>query len=313
MNQKLLSKLKQVFVLVYLLSFFLFGSAHKALSQTNIAPIAVVDAFGAGQPGWNWPNINNIAFSACGVQDAFVWTAAPPDGTEWMSWTWTTPRTTNKIKIFHAQTTGRFLAGGVLQTWNGSAWVNHFTFSNLSMANCENEFTYPTVTSTRLRITNFVMGPTGQNSNPNFREIEIYDAPLPGGSGPVLPPIANFFPSQATTSTTTDSVLIPANSGNRYSTNLTTYPLALSPPIRCLPEPRRYGQRAWFRLVSQNENTRLRASNAELQVGMREARAQQLPEAVHIGEHNPGGNRDQQVDKRDGGAQARSRLPEQEK
>ena len=209
MNQKLLSKLKQVFVLVYLLSFFLFGSAHKALSQTNIAPIAVVDAFGAGQPGWNWPNINNIAFSACGVQDAFVWTAAPPDGTEWMSWTWTTPRTTNKIKIFHAQTTGRFLAGGVLQTWNGSAWVNHFTFSNLSMANCENEFTYPTVTSTRLRITNFVMGPTGQNSNPNFREIEIYDAPLPGGSGPVLPPIANFFPSQATTSTiATDTVWI---------------------------------------------------------------------------------------------------------
>ena len=51
--------------------------------------------------------------------------------------------------------------------------------------------------------------------------------------------------------------------------------LALSPPIRCLPEPRRYGQRVWFRLVSQNENTRLRASNAELQVGMREARAQQ--------------------------------------
>jgi PKD repeat protein len=115
----------------------------------------------------------------------------------------------NKITIHHAQTTGRFLAGGVIQRWNGSAYVNHHTFSGLSQANCVNDVVFPTMTSTRLRITSFVMGPTGQNSNVNFREIEVWNAPPPGGSGPVLPPIANFFPSQATvTSLPTDTVWI---------------------------------------------------------------------------------------------------------
>jgi hypothetical protein len=61
MNKSLLPKLKQVFALVYLLAILLFGNAFKAFSQTNIAPLAVVDAFGAAQPGWNWQNINNVS------------------------------------------------------------------------------------------------------------------------------------------------------------------------------------------------------------------------------------------------------------
>ncbi|MBU3664188.1 MAG: hypothetical protein FGM41_13475, partial [Bacteroidetes bacterium] len=183
--------------LLLLLVVVFFTLQVKA--QTNLALTATVDAFGAAQAPWQWFNINNNNIPACGVQEAFVWTTGPPDQTEWMSWVWPTTIFTNRITLHHAQTTGRFLTGGVIQTWNGAAWVNHFTFSNLSQANCENEINFPTVGTTRIRITNFQMG-TGQNSNPNFREIQIWSAPPPsGGGGPVLPPIANFFPSQSST------------------------------------------------------------------------------------------------------------------
>ncbi|MCG9881186.1 MAG: hypothetical protein MH472_11360, partial [Bacteroidia bacterium] len=185
-------------------SFLLLLSLHfKAHAQiANIAPSATVSAFGGGQAPWNWNQINDNVYGTCGTQLAFVWTATPPDGTEWMEWQWTSPKTIGKIVINHAQTTGRFLAGGIIQRWNGSAWVNHHTFSGLSQALCDNDIILPTLlTSTRLRITGFVCGPTGQQSNVNFREIEIWEYAGGPGSGPVLPPIANFFPSQATTTT----------------------------------------------------------------------------------------------------------------
>jgi PKD repeat protein len=184
-----------------LFTFSLLVASLASNAQTNLALTATADAFGNAQAPWNWMNINNNVISACGNQEAFVWTAGPPDPSDWMSWVWPTTIHTNRITIHHAQTTGRFLTGGIIQRWDGSAWVNHFTFSNLNQANCENDINFPTVSTTRIRITAFQMG-TGQNSNPNFREIEIWSAPPPAGSGPILPPIANFFPGQATTTTT---------------------------------------------------------------------------------------------------------------
>jgi PKD repeat protein len=183
----------------------LFTSTLNA--QTNIAPLAVAGASTCNTGPCS--ALNNLVFGTCGTQEMWITTAAPPNGTEWLEFVWPTAQSMNKITIHHAQTTGRFLAGGIIQRWNGSAYVNHHTFSGLNQANCINDVTFPTMTSTRLRITGFVMGPTGQNSNVNFREIEVWNAPPPGGGGPVLPPIANFFPSQATTSSTpTDTVWI---------------------------------------------------------------------------------------------------------
>jgi PKD repeat protein len=199
------SKIKIV-VLTFLISFSIFQTKAQI---ANIAPSATANAFGAGQVGWQWTQINDNIYGTCGTQLAFVWTAAPPNGTEYMDWVWPSTKTIGKVVIFHAQTTGRFLTGGTIQRWNGSAWVNHHTFSGLNQANCDNEIIFPTLmTSTRLRITNLTLTGTGQNSNPNFREIEIWEY-AGGGGGPVLPPIANFFPSQPTVSSVpTDTVWI---------------------------------------------------------------------------------------------------------
>jgi PKD repeat protein len=192
---------------------FLFVSIFvlKSLAQiANIAPLATASAFGGGQPPYQWNLINDGVYGTCGTQLAFVWTATPPDGTEWMEWQWPTTKTIGKIVINHAQTTGRFLAGGIIQKWNGTAWVNHYTFANLNQNNCDNDIILPTLlVSSRLRITGFVCGPTGQQSNVNFREIEIWEYAGGPGSGPILPPIANFFPSQPTVATVpTDTVWI---------------------------------------------------------------------------------------------------------
>ncbi|MCG9879770.1 MAG: hypothetical protein MH472_04155, partial [Bacteroidia bacterium] len=174
-------------------------SSWNLWAQTNIAPLAVAGASTCNTGPCS--TLNDLNFGTCGTQQMWITTATPPNGTEWLEFVWPTAQSMNKITIHHAQTTGRFLAGGIIQRWNGSAYVNHHTFSGLPQANCINDVNFPTMTSTRLRITGFVMGPTGQQSNVNFREIEIWNAPPPGGSGPVLPPIANFFPSQATTTT----------------------------------------------------------------------------------------------------------------
>ncbi|MDP3927447.1 MAG: hypothetical protein Q8R57_00340, partial [Bacteroidota bacterium] len=202
---------KAVFSKIFALTLLTLVSFTYSFGQiANIAPNAVATAFGGGQAPWQWNQINDNIYGTCGTQLAFVWTATPPDGTEWMEWEWTSPKTIGKIVINHAQTTGRFLAGGIIQRWNGSAWVNHHTFSGLSQALCDNDIVLPTLlTSNRLRITGFVCGPTGQQSNVNFREIEIWEYAGGPGSGPILPPIANFFPSQATTtSIPTDTVWI---------------------------------------------------------------------------------------------------------
>jgi hypothetical protein len=66
-----------------------------------------------------------------------------------------------------------------------------------------------------------------------------------GAVGPSQPNSSKFISSiaanQATTSTTTDFVSIPTNSGNRFLTNLTISPLALSPPTVNNDIPSCYG------------------------------------------------------------------------
>jgi hypothetical protein len=171
-----MKKFLPVKILALMLLLATIGTRVQA--QTNIAPSATVSAFGNAQAPFQWNQINDLNFGVCGTQQSFVWTPTPPNGTEWMLWEWTSPQRIQSIVIHHAQTTGRFLAGGTVQIWNGSTYVNVHTFSGLNQANCVNTVTLPfPVTSTQLRITNFQMGATGQNSNPNFREIEIIAAP----------------------------------------------------------------------------------------------------------------------------------------
>lgn len=150
--------------------------ANGLLAQVNIAPLAVASASTCNTGPCS--ALNNGIYGTCGTQEMWISTSGPPAGTEWLEFTWANTQVMNKITIHHAQTTGRFLAGGTIQVWNGSAYVNHFTFSGLNQSNCVNDVTFPVVATTRFRITGFVMGAVGQNSNPNFREIEIWQSSL---------------------------------------------------------------------------------------------------------------------------------------
>ncbi len=151
--------------------------ASGLYAQTNIAPLATASASSCMTGPCS--AFNDLNYGTCGTQLVWISTSGPPAGTEWLEFTWPTTQVFDKITIHHAQTTGRFLAGGTIQVWNGTSYVNHHTFSGLNQANCVNDVSFLPVASTRLRITAFVMG-TGQNSNPNFREIEVWRGSLSG-------------------------------------------------------------------------------------------------------------------------------------
>src|SRR5688572_24335481 len=70
------------------IAFMLFVGVLPLYSQTNLAPSATVSGFGGGQAPYQWTMINDLNFGTCGTQQAFVWTATPPDGSEWMQWEW---------------------------------------------------------------------------------------------------------------------------------------------------------------------------------------------------------------------------------
>ncbi len=146
-------------------------------AQTNIAPLATASASSCNTGPCS--AFNDLVYSTCGTQLVWITTSGPPAGTEWLEFTWPSTQVFDRITIHHAQTTGRFLAGGTIQVWNGTSYVNHHTFSGLNQANCVNDVSFLPVASTRLRITAFQMG-TGQNSNPNFREIEVWRGSISG-------------------------------------------------------------------------------------------------------------------------------------
>ncbi len=156
-----------------ILILFLIGIGQQIYAQQNIAPLATVTASTCNTG--SCATLNDLQLGTCGTQIMWITTATPPDitpGVNWIQFDWTSVRTVNRFIIHHAQTNTRFLAGGTIQTWNGSAWITVSTFSNLTPA-CSSVVNFPTTNTQRLRITSFTMSGT-QLSNPNFREIEVY-------------------------------------------------------------------------------------------------------------------------------------------
>jgi len=163
--------------ILYSLSAFMLAltaimiTSETMAQRTNYARTATATC----SDPWNWNRINDGVNNSCGTssagQEAFVWTSGTrPPG--WMQWQWSSAITINQFVIYHANTTGRYLLGGTIQTWNGSSWVNIDSWRNTSQP-CVSIVDFQTVTTDRIRIANFVYG-TGQASNPNFLDIEIY-------------------------------------------------------------------------------------------------------------------------------------------
>lgn len=179
-------------IVLFLVSLFLFISSVNA--QINISPLATVTASNCSTGPCS--AFNDLNYGTCGTQLVWVSTSSPPSstpGVNWIQWDWSAAESFDKITIHHAEVAARFLTGGLIQIWNGSTWLNHHTFSNLPMQ-CVNTITFPAATTNRMRITSFQMTGTGQTSNPNFREIEVFraapSAPNDAGVSELTSPLA---------------------------------------------------------------------------------------------------------------------------
>ncbi|MBC8342854.1 MAG: T9SS type A sorting domain-containing protein, partial [Bacteroidetes bacterium] len=166
------------------------GLIFSGSGNVNIAPAAVASASTCNTGPCT--TLNDLNFGSCGSQQMWISTSSPPSstpGVNYMDFTWPTARSFNKMTIHHAQNNARSLTGALMQKWDGSSWVSFHTFSNLPQA-CINDVNFPVVTTTRLRLTSFQMTGSGQTSNPNFREIEIFEA-LVGCASNRVPLIIN--------------------------------------------------------------------------------------------------------------------------
>lgn len=159
--------------------------------QNNIAPLATVTA-STCMTNVPCSIFSDLNFGSCGTQDVWIDTSNPPssaEGVNYIEWNWPNPRAFDEIIIHHGYDDRRTLTGGLIQYWDGSAWVTHHHFSNLTQA-CSSGTTFPVLATDRMRITSFEMTAAGQTSNPSFREIEIIEAPDDAGITKVNTPSA---------------------------------------------------------------------------------------------------------------------------
>lgn len=175
-----------------ILFFLAIINMHFLSAQVNIAPLATVSANGQNAAGCQTgacATLNDLNFGSCGAQQMWISTAGPPSttpGVDWIQWDFPNPRTIDRIRIHHGQDNARFLTGFTIQTWNGTSWTNVGNISNLPMQ-CISNINMPQVfTASRFRITTFLMQGTGQISNPNFREIEIFGPQFRNDAGVTL-------------------------------------------------------------------------------------------------------------------------------
>ena len=158
------------------LALFLVVSMASAQAPTpNIALTAVCTHMGpSGVTTYGPQNYNDGVIAPAGSLP-WGWTsgATHTGATNWIMFEWTTPQTMGQFYFYYAGTNNRYLAGAETQWWNGSTWVSAGTWLTTTYTDWEREINFAPVTTTRIRITNWVMAPVGQQSNPNFREIEI--------------------------------------------------------------------------------------------------------------------------------------------
>ncbi len=168
-----------------LLLFFLCFAMAK--SQTNIAPLAVPTASTCNTGACT--TLNDLALGTCGTQSMWITSSASnPGSTIFIAFTWGSVKSFNKMTIHAGENGNRFLGGGTIEIFNGSAWVTHSTFVQSTFA-CIYDINFPVATASAVRIVDIVVTGT-QSSNVNFREIEIIEAQV---AGPPQPPIANFY------------------------------------------------------------------------------------------------------------------------
>ena len=147
------------------------ATAGWAQSPTpNIATSAVCTHSSGGSGTYGPANYNDGIIPVQGSLP-WGWTSGGThtNASAWIQLEWTTPQTFGEMKLFYAEINNRYLAGAEIQYWTGSTWAVAHTFLTTTYTTWERILSFPPVTSTRVRITNWTMAPIGQTSNPNFR------------------------------------------------------------------------------------------------------------------------------------------------
>ena len=160
------------FLALIFVGLFLFGITQNVQSQTNLARSATANHSGGGQisTGYGPPLYNDGVIYNYNIGGTYNWGWVTTSG--WIDFTWTSAKTISKM-VFYKD--NRPMTTCTLQYWNGSAFVNFYTYSN---SNIQDSITFSPVTTTVLRM-NTVAG----SSNPNHREIKIYGPSSPNDAG----------------------------------------------------------------------------------------------------------------------------------
>ncbi len=157
----------------------LMGSTVFSQAPTpNIALNAVCTHLGTAGTGSYGPQNYNDGIIAPAGALPWGWTsgATHTNASRWIMFEWTTPQDFGEIYFYYGIVNRRYLLGAEIQYWTGSAWATAGNFMGGTNYTWERLVSFPPVTSTKMRITNWTMAPIGQTSNPSFREIEIRNA-----------------------------------------------------------------------------------------------------------------------------------------
>lgn len=156
------------------------ATAHVVHAQSptpNIATQAVCTHSSGGSTTYAPSNYNDGIIAAPG---SLPWGWSSGDNSSglnaWIMFEWPAPVTFGEITFYYGGINNRYLAGATVQYWDDatSAWIDCYSYLfQAPYTDWIKVISFGPVTTARLRITNWNMAPVGQESNPNFREIEI--------------------------------------------------------------------------------------------------------------------------------------------
>ncbi|MCC6684556.1 MAG: hypothetical protein IT247_05755, partial [Bacteroidia bacterium] len=154
-----------------ILSIFLIAFCYAfSLHAQNLALSATASHSGGGAGTYGPQNYNDQVIST----GTFGWvsTSGNPSTTSWIQYDWASAVTCSKIKVYCDNVTTRTLTGAAIQKWDAgtSTWVTLLTYS--IAPTLVYEITFPTATTTKLRLTNLVTSGS-QSSNPSINEIQV--------------------------------------------------------------------------------------------------------------------------------------------
>lgn len=204
MRSKYLALALGVLVLVLLSKF-------TSNAQTNVALTATANHSGGGSAGLGYgPNLyNDNNIPSCTATGTNQWGWVSTGG--WIEFTWSSNQTITGVRFLKAN---RPMTSCTFQYWNGSSYVNFYTYSNGTT--CDHTVNFSAVTTTRIRFVSI------GGSNPNHREIQVFGAACTNSQvGSTYTPTCNNQTINVGSGERRDFNVI---SGRNYSFTLTSCP-----------------------------------------------------------------------------------------